>query len=72
MFSKFKSFFFGVTDTTLPTLNLTTKDTTMKATIQPVGEKFGLFTGGQLVGTYARERDAKRGAARRELTVIAA
>jgi hypothetical protein len=70
MFTGIKTWFFGT-----PTKNegfggfLNTEDT-MKATIQPVGDKFGLFTGGELVGTYARKRDAVRGASRRELHLI--
>jgi hypothetical protein len=64
MFTAIKAFIWGT-----PTFNSEgVRD--MKATIQPVGEKFGLFAGGELVGTYARKRDAVRGATRREFHLI--
>jgi hypothetical protein len=58
MFNFFKSFFYS------------TKEAPVKATIQPLNGNFGLYSGGSLVGTYARARDAKRGATRRGLTLI--
>lgn len=50
---------------------VTTGDTSMKATILPVtGGKFALFSRTEgTIGTYARRRDAVRGAKRRGLTV---
>jgi hypothetical protein len=53
------------------TLFKNTQENTMKAFIRPVGDKTGLFySDGRLITTYARTRDASRGAARRGLTVI--
>lgn len=48
----------------------TNQETVMPATIKPVNSAFGLFDNrGDLVQTYARARDAKRGATRRGFTV---
>ena len=41
----------------------------MTATIVPTTKGFGLFTRSGLVQDYTRERDAKRGAERRNLTL---
>lgn len=41
----------------------------MTATIVPTDKGFGLFTRTGLIGDYTRERDAKRGAARRGFTI---
>jgi hypothetical protein len=50
-----------------------TKERTVKAYIAPTGKKTGLYASdGTLISTYSRERDATRGAARRNLTVIPA
>lgn len=48
------------------------KENTVKAFIQPVDNKFGIFAGNELVGTYSRRRDAVRGVARRGLTLVEA
>lgn len=69
MFTAIKAFIWGTP--TSETWNGTREGVRdMKATIQPVGEKFGLFAAGELVGTYARKRDAVRGATRREFHLI--
>lgn len=45
-------------------------ETEMIARIQKLPtDKFALVTGGTVVGTYSRKRDAVRGASRRGLTV---
>lgn len=44
-------------------------DTEMAATIVAIHDGFGLFNRDGLVQIYSRERDAKRGAARRGLVV---
>ncbi len=63
MFTAIKTFLFGT--------NENNGDTTMKAFITPTTNgRFALESGGQVLGTYARRRDAIRGAARRELHVI--
>jgi hypothetical protein len=48
----------------------TQKESDVKASLQTVGDKTGLFVGGELLGTYARRRDAVRGAARRGFVVL--
>jgi hypothetical protein len=49
---------------------LDNKDFGMKnVTIQQRGDRYVLFANTQVVGTYARERDARRGARRRGYNV---
>lgn len=45
------------------------KETNMARIVPISANQHGLYNDGQLVGTYARARDAKRGAARRGLTL---
>lgn len=69
MFNKFKTWFFGTEQVVGGIVNEGVRD--MTATITPVtGNKFALVTRtGEVVSTYARARDAKRGAARRGLVL---
>jgi hypothetical protein len=69
LFNKFKTWFFGQDPLGVTNTNEGVRE--MTATITPVtGNKFALVTRtGEVVSTYARARDAKRGAARRGLVV---
>lgn len=64
---KFYNFLFPVTAST-PSTN--SKDTVMRASIiELAGGRFGVATREGIIGSYARRRDAVRGATRRGLVV---
>lgn len=70
MFTRFKNFIFGEGWGGGRFDNFGEKN--MKAFIAPTADgRFALNAGGEQIGIYTRRRDAVRGAARRELHLVA-